>query len=139
MYLVIAATTNRRVNAAISFSCLKKGILINVVDSPGECNFILPSVVRRGPMTISISTEGISPAMAKKIRQDLERQFGFEYAKLLHIIKEIRPRALKKLKSLQSKKAFFQKALQPEIFGLIKKHKQKQAKRKLERILKDAT
>lgn len=138
MYLVIAATTNRRMNSAVSSYCRKKGILINVVDSPGECNFILPSILRRGALTISISTEGASPALAKKIRQDLERSFGLEYAKLLRIIKEIRPHALEKLKTLRSKKMFFQKALRPGIINLIKRNKGKQAKRKLERILENA-
>ena len=89
-------------------------------------------------MTISISTDGISPALAKKIRRDLEKRFGAEYTKLLRIMKELRPRALGKIKNLKARKAFFQKALQPEILDFIKLNKEKQAKRKLEGILEDA-
>lgn len=127
-YLVIAATSDREINCFVSSYCRKKGILVNVVDLPEECNFILPSIVRRGSLTISISTEGISPALAKKIRQDLEKEFGVEYAKLLYILKKIRPLALKKIKSARVRKDFFQKLLSPEILSLLKRNKEKQAK-----------
>ncbi len=110
-YMVIAATTDRSMNAAVSSYCRKKNILINVVDSPEECNFILPSIIRRGDLTISISTGGISPALSKKIRQDLEKRFGAGYAGYLRIMKKIRPQALKKIKNSRSRKAFFRKML----------------------------
>ena len=137
-YLVISATGERRMNSLASSYCRKKNILINVVDSPKECSFILPSVVRRGALSISISTDGISPALARKIRKDLERRFGPEYAKLLRIMKGIRPQAIKKIKNLKSRKVFFQKALQPEVFALLKRNKGKEVKKKLESILKRA-
>lgn len=137
-YLIIAATADRRINSAVASYCRKKGILINVVDSPKECNFILPAIIRRGALTISISTEGISPALSRKIRQDLGQRFGGEYAKILRIMKKIRPQALKKIKNSQSRKAFFKKALQPEAFDLLRRSKSKQAKIRLERILEDA-
>lgn len=136
--LVVAATEDRKINAAVSSYCRKNNILINVVDSPRECNFILPSIVRRGALTISISTDGISPALAKKIRQELEQRFGREYARLLRIMKEIRPQALGKIKNPKARKAFFQKALQPNILALLKQDKEKQVKQKLEGILKNA-
>ncbi len=110
-YLVIAATADRAVNARFSHYCRKNNILVNVVDSPKECSFILPSIIRRGDLTISISTGGISPALAKKIRQDLEKAFGAEYAGLLGILKKIRPAALKKMKSAEDRKKFFNKIL----------------------------
>lgn len=136
--LVVAATEDRKINAAVSSYCRKNNILINVVDSPKECNFILPSIVRRGALTISISTDGISPALARKIRQELEQKFGREYAKFLRIMKEIRPQALKKIKNPNARKAFFQKALEPNILALLKQNREKQVKRKLEGILKNA-
>lgn len=110
-YLVIVATADRMVNAAVSSYCRRRGILVNVVDSPKECNFILPSVLRRGNLTISISTEGLSPALSKKIRQDLGKMFGAEYAGYLRMMKKIRPVALKKLKNSRSRKTFFKKML----------------------------
>ncbi len=112
VYLVICATNDRKINSRLSSHCLKKGVLINVVDSPKECNFIVPSIVRRGALTIAISTDGISPALSKKIRRELEQRFGPEYAKLLRMMKKIRPAVLKSIKTPRSRKAFFQKLIQ---------------------------
>jgi precorrin-2 dehydrogenase/sirohydrochlorin ferrochelatase len=135
VFLVICASNNRRVNSLVSSYCRKKGILVNVVDSPKECNFILPSVVRRGNLTISISTDGISPALTKEIRQNLEKRFGIEYAKFLRIMQKMRPEAIRKIKGLKSRKAFFSRAIRSDIFNLLKKNKEKQVRQKLERIL----
>lgn len=137
-YLVIAATADRKINSDISSYCRKKGILINAVDYPKECTFILPAVVRRGSLTISISTDGISPALAKKIRKDLEKEFGVEYAKLLRILKEIRPQAIKRIKGGRARKDFFQKLFAPEIVSLLKKNKERQVKIKIGTYFKNA-
>mgnify|MGYP003393139231 CR=1 FL=1 len=110
-YLVIAATADRKINSAVSSYCRKNNILINVVDSPKECSFILPSVIRRGALTISVSTDGISPALSKKIRKDLKKMFGGEYAEYLRMMKKIRPQVRKKIKSMQSRKDFFNRIL----------------------------
>ena len=137
-YLVIAASSDRNINSAAFSYCRKAGILINVVDSPGECDFILPSIVKRGDLTITISTDGLSPALSKKIRLELEKRFGAEYAAFLRMMRKIRPEALKRLKGSRTKKIFFQTALRPGIFDLIKRHKAGEAKRRLEAILDDA-
>ncbi len=138
VYLVVSATSDRRINSLVSSYCRRKGILINVVDSPKECNFILPSAVRRGNLTIAVSTDGISPALSKKIRQDLEQRFGVEYAKLLRIIEKLRPEVLRKIKNSKSRKAFFQKAVQADILNLLRKNKDRQAKEKIRVILENA-
>lgn len=130
-FLVVAATDDKKLNARVCAYCLKKNILVNVVDSPGECNFILPSVLRRGSLVISVSTDGISPALAKKIRQDIGKGFGCEYAKLLRLMKDIRPGALKKIKNSKIRNLFFQKIFQPQILDLLKKNKEKQARKKI--------
>lgn len=137
-YLVVAATNDRRLNALVSAYCLKKNILVNVVDSPKECSFILPAVLRRGNLAISVSTDGLSPALAKKIRRQLQKKFGFEYAKLLQLLKKIRPQALKKIKNLRQRNIFFQKIFRPEILVFLKKNKLVQARKKIGEYLKDA-
>lgn len=137
-YLVVAATNDRRLNASVSAYCLKKNILVNVVDSPGECSFILPAVLRRGNLAISVSTDGLSPALARKIRRQLQKKFGFEYAKLLQLLKKIRPQALKKIKNLRQRNIFFQKIFRPEILVFLKKNKLVQARKKIGEYLKDA-
>lgn len=134
-FLVISAAGERRINYLVSRYCKEAGILVNVADSPAECNFILPSVVKRGDLTISISTQGASPALAKKIRQDLEKKFGPEYTKLLKIMKKLRPEALKKIKDARRRKTFFEKAVKSDVLNLLKQDKGKNAKEKIGRLL----
>lgn len=135
-YLVIAATSDRLLNSKVSSFCRKKGILINVVDSPLDCNFMLPSLVNRGDLTISISTEGISPTLAKNIRQELELVFGPEYAKLLRLMKDFRFIAQDKIKNSRLRKQFFQDSISKEILRLLKNNKEPEAKRKILACLK---
>ncbi len=137
-YLVISATGERKINAALSAYCRSKRILINVVDSQAECNFILPALFRRGALTIAVSTNGLSPALSTKIRRDLQQGFGKEYARFLRIIKKLRPEVLKKIKSPESRKSFWKKALAPDIIGLLRKNKVRLAEKRLRAILEHA-
>jgi len=137
-FLVISATSDRKINTLISAYCRRKGILVNVVDAPNECNFILPSILKKGDLSIAISTNGVSPALAKKIRQELEQKFGVEYMKLLRMLKAIRPEALRRIKDPQLRKAFFQKAIQADMLKLLKQNKEGRARLKLKAILEDA-
>jgi precorrin-2 dehydrogenase/sirohydrochlorin ferrochelatase len=89
-FLVIAATDDPCINTAIADQGRKKRALINVVDTPEISDFIVPALVRRGDITIAISTAGKSPALARKIRAELEKSFGVEYASLLRLVSEIR-------------------------------------------------
>lgn len=78
-FLVIVATSSRDVNARVFTEAHAKGILCNAVDDPPNCDFYYPAVVRRGDLQIAVSTGGQSPALAQRIRQELEQQFGPEY------------------------------------------------------------
>jgi precorrin-2 dehydrogenase/sirohydrochlorin ferrochelatase len=78
-YLVVAATSAVEVNHEIFREAEARGILCNAVDDPDYCHFYYPSVVRRGALQIAISTEGLSPALAQRLRRELEVQFGPEY------------------------------------------------------------
>jgi precorrin-2 dehydrogenase/sirohydrochlorin ferrochelatase len=80
-FLAIVATASRALNAVIYREAQRRGVLCNVVDVPEYCDFYYPSVVRRGDLQIAISTNGQSPALAQKLRQQLERQFGPGYAR----------------------------------------------------------
>jgi siroheme synthase-like protein len=88
--VVIAATDVEEINRSVAHEAKKREILVNVVDDPGESDFIVPSFLRRGDLTIAISTGGTSPALAKKIRTKLEQDFGKEYGLLLPLIGEVR-------------------------------------------------
>jgi precorrin-2 dehydrogenase / sirohydrochlorin ferrochelatase len=80
VFLVIAATPSVEVNDLVFREAQQRGVLSNAVDDPVRCDFYYPAVVRRGSLQIAISTEGQSPALAQRLRRELENQFGPEYA-----------------------------------------------------------
>jgi precorrin-2 dehydrogenase/sirohydrochlorin ferrochelatase len=79
-FLVVAATSSVTVNKTIFHEAQRRGVLCNVVDDPEHCDFYYPAVVRRGNLQLAISTAGHSPALAQRLRRELETQFGPEYA-----------------------------------------------------------
>ena len=93
--IVIACTDVKEVNRKVADEARRTGLLVNVADDPELSNFIIPSFFRRGNLTVSVSTSGKSPALARKIRMKLEKSFGKEYASLLSLVGEVRS-ALKK-------------------------------------------
>ncbi|MFZ5857222.1 MAG: precorrin-2 dehydrogenase/sirohydrochlorin ferrochelatase family protein [Chloroflexota bacterium] len=90
-HLVIAATNDATVNEAVWQEAQRRGCLVNVVDDPQHSNFILPAVVQRGEMSISISTGGNSPALARRMRERIEKLIGPEYGVLAELMGELRP------------------------------------------------
>lgn len=105
-FLVIAATDSNEINEKVSEDAPH---LINVVDVPSLCNFIVPSVVKRGPLTIAISTSGVSPSMAKTIRKELEKLYGPEFARYLNSLKKIRIKAMAEIKDKKERERFLKK------------------------------
>ena len=79
VFLAVAATDSAAVNDAVFRAGTERGVLCNVVDDPEHCDFFYPAVVRRGALQIAISTGGHSPALAHRLRVELEQQFGPEY------------------------------------------------------------
>ena len=92
--LAIAAADDRSVNEAVKAAGARFGVLVNVVDVPELCDFYVPASFRRGDLQITIGTGGASPALAKRLRVELERQFGPEYGPYVELLGRLR-RALK--------------------------------------------
>jgi precorrin-2 dehydrogenase / sirohydrochlorin ferrochelatase len=90
MLLAVVATSSRALNESIYSEAQRRGVLCNVVDDPPHCDFYYPAVVRRGDLQIAISTNGQSPSLAKKIRQQLEKQLGPGYARWVAELGETR-------------------------------------------------
>jgi precorrin-2 dehydrogenase/sirohydrochlorin ferrochelatase len=88
--LVVAATNSPATNESVFRACQAQGILCNAVDEPEHCDFFYPAVVRRGPLQIAISTGGRSPALAARLRRELERQFGPEWSAWVEHVGELR-------------------------------------------------
>ena len=88
--LVLVATDDTAVNAAVAAECRHRGILINCADDPDRCDFILPSVLKRGALTVSVSTGGASPTMARLVREELETLLPGDVAPLTDVMAEVR-------------------------------------------------
>lgn len=96
MFLVFSATDDRGLNSRIEADAARHHVLCNFADQPDRGHFILPSLVERGDLLISISTSGKSPAVAQRLRQDLEAQFGEEYAPFLQLLGAVRQRLIER-------------------------------------------
>jgi siroheme synthase-like protein len=107
-FLAIAATDDTEVNIAVFEDAEARAMLVNIVDVPPLCNFILPAIVRTGPLAIAISTAGASPALAKRIKKEIEAQFGEPYARLAVLLNEARGWAKATLPTYQDRKEFFE-------------------------------
>lgn len=88
--VVIAATNDPAVNESVAHECRKRGILVNVVDTPDLCDFYVPASMLRGDLMMTVSTSGKSPMLAKRLRMELERHYGPEYGPFLELIGRLR-------------------------------------------------
>jgi precorrin-2 dehydrogenase/sirohydrochlorin ferrochelatase len=107
-FIAIAATDDTDVNIAVYNDAEARAMLVNVVDVPPLCNFILPAIVRTGPLAIAISTAGASPALAKRIKAQIADAYGEPYARLAVLLNDARGWAKGTLPTYQDRKAFFE-------------------------------
>ena len=135
MFLVIGATDDEKLNREIREEAEQIGILCNIADRPEACNFILPSVVQRGDLVITISTSGQSPALAKRLRRKLEAQFGEEYADFLLLMGAIRKKLLSHAHEPEAHKALFNQLIDSDLIELLRTGQRKQLNLLLYKIL----
>jgi siroheme synthase-like protein len=107
-FMAIAATSDTDVNISVYEGAERRAMLCNVVDVPPLCNFILPAIVRTGPLAIAISTAGASPALAKRMKREIAESFGEPYARLAVILNDARGWAKATLPTYQDRKEFFE-------------------------------
>ena len=93
-FLVIAATNSPAINVAVFRACQARSVLCNVVDDPEHCDFFYPAVVRRGALQIAVSTNGQSPALAARLRRELDKQFGPEWSTFVEHVGKLRQELL---------------------------------------------
>jgi len=108
VFIAIAATDDTDVNVAVYEDAERRAMLVNVVDVPPLCNFILPAIVRTGPLAIAISTAGASPALAKRIKRQIAADYGEPYARLAVLLNDVRGWAKATLPTYQDRKEFFE-------------------------------
>src|SRR3954462_10649295 len=108
VFIAIAATNHTDVNIRVYEDAERRAMLVNVVDVPPLCNFILPAIVRTGPLAIAISTAGASPALAKRIKAEIAAAYGEPYARLAVLLNDARGWAKATLPTYQDRKTFFE-------------------------------
>ncbi|KAB2954708.1 bifunctional precorrin-2 dehydrogenase/sirohydrochlorin ferrochelatase [Heliorestis acidaminivorans] len=138
-FLVIAATDLSDINEKVVCDCSQRNILINTVDNPHLGNFYVPATFRRGDLLIAISTGGASPAVAKRIRQDLEVQFGEEYGKFLSLMAQLREQVLKEVPCPVRRKAIFDSLADANLLELIKCGEEKRLKERIAQCLSSSS
>jgi precorrin-2 dehydrogenase / sirohydrochlorin ferrochelatase len=106
--IAIAATSDTETNIRVYDDAERRAMLVNVVDVPPLCNFILPAIVRTGPLAVAISTAGASPALAKRMKREISEQFGEPYADLAVLLNDARGWAKGTLPTYQDRKEFFE-------------------------------
>jgi siroheme synthase-like protein len=131
--LAFVATGDSEVNQAVVSEAQLRGVWINSADDPENCDFILPAVVRRGELSIAISTGGASPATTRAVREELENYFTADYARLVQIAGAVRGE-LKKI-SLTASAEEWNRALKGEFRRLLKRDRDEQAKALLRKSL----
>ena len=135
-FLVITATDDIMLNSKVSKFARDRGMLVNAVDQPSDCNFIVPSVIKRGDLVIAVSTSGRSPAMAKRIREKLSSQFGSEYEGFLILMGKIRKEILTEGLSQEENSRVFHEIVDSSMLEAIGRKDWQEAATILKRILK---
>ncbi|MCU1347722.1 MAG: precorrin-2 dehydrogenase / Sirohydrochlorin ferrochelatase [Acidobacteria bacterium] len=118
--LVIASTDDPCVNARIARDCRRRRIPVNVADRPHLCDFILPAVIEQGSVQVAVSTGGKSPALARRLKHDLQRVAGPEYAQLNDLLGGLRAAAKQALPTDDDRKRFFDGILAAGVLELLR-------------------
>jgi precorrin-2 dehydrogenase / sirohydrochlorin ferrochelatase len=135
-FLAFAATDDQELNRRISLAAHAKGMLINAVDQPADCTFIVPSIIRRGDLIVSVSTSGKSPALAKRIREQLASMFNNEYELFLRMMGRIRASVLASESPQQENSKVFQSIVDSGLLDAIRVNDLEKAALILSDILK---
>ncbi len=121
IFLVIAATDEPAVQARIGSEAKERGLLVNVVDDPANCTFIVPAVARRGELSIAVSTGGRSPALAARIREKLEALFGPEYEEWVDLLGQLRATLAVRFPDPEERKAAWYRVVDSNCLELIRR------------------
>ncbi|HEU5169110.1 MAG TPA: siroheme synthase CysG [Gemmatimonadales bacterium] len=133
-HLAIAATDDPAVNHAVHAEATERGVLINVVDDPAYCGFILPSILRRGDLLVAVSSSGHAPALAVRIRERLERELGDEYARFLELAAELRPRLARAYPAFEERKHLWYRLVDSDVLTLLRAGEEARARERIAEI-----
>lgn len=134
-FLVIAATDDRMTNERVFRQALEKRVPVNVVDDPAHSSFIVPSIVEKKDLVVAISTSGRSPAMARLVRQKLEKEIGPEYNLLLKFLGTLRKKILRLGRESKENQKIFRALSKEDLLSLIKEKRFPELNRRLKTLL----
>ena len=127
--LVFSATDRREVTEVVAADARRRGLWVNAADDPAFCDFLLPSVLRRGRLIVAVSTGGASPGLAARVRQDLEAYFAREYDELVELAAEVR--AELRSRAQQPVAEAWRRAFDEDLVALLAEGKRSEAKERL--------
>ncbi|MBT5872237.1 MAG: bifunctional precorrin-2 dehydrogenase/sirohydrochlorin ferrochelatase [Candidatus Latescibacteria bacterium] len=134
-FLVISVLMSSATNTLIRAEAKRRKILINAMDDVPNCNFIAPSILRRGPLTVAISTSGKAPALAVRIRESLAEKIGEEYSQFLEIIGPLRDELVLRFPDFESRRARWYELVDSDILSLLKAGRESEAHERIAEIL----
>ena len=126
-FLAVAATDDPHTNRAVSAEAQRRGMLVNVVDEPDLCTFFVPAIVRQGDLVIGVSTSGRSPAMARRIREELEALFGSHYGELAELLGELRDEIKARYPDMADRNRAYVRILDSDVLDLLARGKKDEA------------
>ena len=135
VFVVFAATDDAALNRRVSRTAQQRSLLVNAVDQPADCNFIVPSVLSRGDLVIAVSTSGKSPAFARKVRVELEQSFGEEYGLFLNLMGNLRKEILRLGLSQEENKSTFEDLVTSDLLSAIREKNWDLASQIIEKVL----
>lgn len=137
-FLVMAATDDPEVNQRAFDAAESRGILAQVVDDPPRCAFIMPSIVRRGDLTLAISTGGASPALAVRLRERLQEMIGVEYERFVALAGEIRPLIMDRIADSETRRRLWYDLVDSPVLQLLRQGALEEAKAHALRLVEEA-
>jgi precorrin-2 dehydrogenase/sirohydrochlorin ferrochelatase len=138
-FVCVASSEDPAERDAIARAARERGVLVNVMDDIPNCDFAAPAIVRRGDLVVAIGTGGRSPALARKVREDIETRYGEEWTEVLAVVARVRSDTLPQLPDLATRARRWRRALDlDEAAALVRSHRSDELRRRLlERLLRD--
>lgn len=130
-YLVFVATDDGKVNRRAAELCRQKGIMVNAVDDPPNCDFFIPSIIRHKSLVVAISTEGKSPLFARKLREQLENTITPVYGEFVEMLGEYRSIIKEAIPDINKRKVVFQQLIDSDVLDLLKAGEEEKARERI--------
>jgi precorrin-2 dehydrogenase/sirohydrochlorin ferrochelatase len=133
--LVFAATDDAALNARVAGDARSRGALVNVAEPPDAGDFLVPASIKRGEVCLAVSTGGASPALAKKLREQLETVVGGEYGALAQLLGELRPQAEQQVKGQRKRQQFYEAVVNSDVLELLRGGRDDEARARCRELL----